>query len=388
MPEKDLVKTGWIPIFKGGKQTDGSGKEHDGSTMIDKAVEKFDPKFHEPPVVIGHPKNNAPAFGWVESLKREGDFLMARFKDVQPEFAEMVKQRMFKKRSAAFYQDGRLRHVGFLGATPPAVKGLPDFTFSEDEEVVFEFSDYRDDKFLRVGRILRGLREFLISNYDEKTANNTIDNWDIDFLMKPEDLEKAFQEPPPPITSDLEDDMKTFSEEDLKKAKEEGRKEAQKEAEEKSKTEFSEKDKNTDDKIKALEKKLNDQKDETKRDGIRQFSEGLKKEGKLLPAYEKLGLHEFMESLDDEDPIEFGEGDKKTSTTQFKQFKRFLEVLPKVVNFSEISQEESTSSGPRAKSDHLGDKSKFDQESMDLHNRASEFAEENDCSYEEALDRV
>ena len=389
----NLIKTGWIAIFKGGRQTDGNGKEHDGTTMIDKAVEQFDPKFHEPPVVIGHPKNNAPAFGWVESLKKEGDFLMARFKDVQPEFAEMVKKHLFKKRSAAFYQDGRLRHVGFLGAAAPAVKGLPDFTFSEDEETVFEFSDYRDDKFFRVGRILRNLREFLLSKYDEETANSTIDNWDIDFLMKPEDLEKAFQEPgfeKPSKPLDQEDDMtvKTFSEEELKKAKEEGKEEALKEAEKKSKAEFSEKDKGTDDRIKDLEKKLDDQKVERKRDGIRQFTENLKREGKLLPAYEKLGLSEFMESLDDETAIEFTEGDKKTSTTQLKQFKEFLAILPKTVNFSEISKEENQSAGSRAKSDHLQDKSAFNQESMEQHTKATEFAEKNKCTYEEALDRI
>ena len=36
----------------------------------------------------------------------------------------MVEKGRFNKRSAAFYPDGGLRHVGFLGASPPAVKGL------------------------------------------------------------------------------------------------------------------------------------------------------------------------------------------------------------------------------------------------------------------------
>ena len=55
-------------------------------------------------------------------------------KDVEPQFAEMVNTRRFPKRSTAFYTPDHpqnpkpgvwyLRHVAFLGAQPPAVKGL------------------------------------------------------------------------------------------------------------------------------------------------------------------------------------------------------------------------------------------------------------------------
>jgi len=47
--------TGWIEIFKGGTQKDSQGREHDATALIEKAVKTFDPKFHEPPVVVGHP---------------------------------------------------------------------------------------------------------------------------------------------------------------------------------------------------------------------------------------------------------------------------------------------------------------------------------------------
>ncbi|MBW1666851.1 MAG: hypothetical protein JRJ66_02130 [Deltaproteobacteria bacterium] len=133
----------WIEIFRGGKQTDSEGREHDGDQLIEKAVATFDPRAHEPPLVIGHPRENAPAYGWVEGLAttvRDGvKVLLARFKQVVPEFAQMVEQGLFKKRSASFYPDGRLRHVGFLGAAPPAVKGLQDIGFKE-EGIVFEFA--------------------------------------------------------------------------------------------------------------------------------------------------------------------------------------------------------------------------------------------------------
>ena len=137
----------WIEIFKGGKQIDKNGIERDGDWLIDRAMEAFNPSYHEPPLVIGHPKHDDPAYGWVKELQTKvvGGVkrLYARFRDVVPEFEQIVKDGRYKKRSAAFYSDGRLRHVGWLGAMPPGVKGLADVAFDEEgEEVIaFEFSE-------------------------------------------------------------------------------------------------------------------------------------------------------------------------------------------------------------------------------------------------------
>jgi hypothetical protein len=97
--------------------------------------------------VIGHPKSNAPAYGWIEKLKRVGDTLYALPKQLAQEFIEMVNKGLFKKRSISLYPDGTLRHVGFLGATPPAVKGLPDVEFSDEFstlEIEQELQDYQE----------------------------------------------------------------------------------------------------------------------------------------------------------------------------------------------------------------------------------------------------
>lgn len=135
----------WTPIFQGGKQTDSQGRVHDGNALIDKAISAFNPHIHEPPIVVGHPKSNAPAFGWVSALKKAGNTLYAKIKDVAPEFENLVKKGLFKKRSASFYNDGTLRHVGFLGAMPPAIKGLADLKFNEGgETMTFEFNENTD----------------------------------------------------------------------------------------------------------------------------------------------------------------------------------------------------------------------------------------------------
>jgi hypothetical protein len=78
----------WIPSSGGGRQIDGNGRVWDGDSLIEKAISSFDRSQHEPPVVVGHPRHDAPAFGWVEGLKREGDLLLAKFRDVVPEFSQ------------------------------------------------------------------------------------------------------------------------------------------------------------------------------------------------------------------------------------------------------------------------------------------------------------
>jgi arsenate reductase-like glutaredoxin family protein len=123
----------WIEIFRAGNHTDSNGRTRTWTRDdLDKTVASYNPEHNEAPVVIGHPQNNGPAYGWVEGLKRVGDLLVAKLKQVEPQFAEMVKAGRYKKRSASFYADGSLRHIGFLGAVPPAIKGLKDFIFNED----------------------------------------------------------------------------------------------------------------------------------------------------------------------------------------------------------------------------------------------------------------
>ncbi len=131
----------WIAVFKTGRHTDSKGSVREWTDGdLDNIAAKYDPKTHEAPVVIGHPKDNAPAYGWVESLKRTGDTLWAEIKPTVAEFAGWLKAGLFKKRSISLYPDMSLRHIGFLGAQPPAVKGLPDFAFNDPEAAVIEFA--------------------------------------------------------------------------------------------------------------------------------------------------------------------------------------------------------------------------------------------------------
>ncbi len=136
------MKTDWIAVFRTGVHTDSKGNTRTWTESdLNNIVQKYDPSYHEAPIVIGHPKDDAPAYGWVKSLKHVGGVLFAKFRDIVPEFAEMVNKGLFKKRSVSLYPDGTLRHIGFLGALPPAVKGLPIFAFADNSGLMIEFSE-------------------------------------------------------------------------------------------------------------------------------------------------------------------------------------------------------------------------------------------------------
>jgi hypothetical protein len=140
-----------IEIFRAGRHTDSSGKVLTFSVAdLEKTAAAYNPQLHEAPGVIGHPKDNVPAYCWAKSLKVDGDILKAELDQEDPAFAEMVNSGRFKKVSASFYTPESkenpvpgvysLRHIGFLGAQPPAVKGLKSASFSDSPEGITDFS--------------------------------------------------------------------------------------------------------------------------------------------------------------------------------------------------------------------------------------------------------
>ena len=79
-------------IFRTGTHTSLNGQTKDFSeTDLDTIASSYDPQQNEAPIVIGHPETNAPAYGWIEKIKRVGDRLIAFPKQVSSEFSELVK---------------------------------------------------------------------------------------------------------------------------------------------------------------------------------------------------------------------------------------------------------------------------------------------------------
>ncbi len=138
----------YFEIFHTGTHTDSAGNQKAWTEDdLNKIASTYnDQTAHEAPLVIGHPETNQPAYGWVESLKVEGGKLLAKASQIVPEFVEALKSGLFKKRSISLYPDMLLRHVGFLGAVPPAVKGLADLEFSSEPEcIVVDFEESLPD---------------------------------------------------------------------------------------------------------------------------------------------------------------------------------------------------------------------------------------------------
>lgn len=106
------------------------------------------------PVVIGHPKTDAPAYGWVKGMDFADGTLGAYVGDLEASFAEAVKARRYNKVSASFFVPQQrsnprpgvfyLKHVGFLGATAPAVPGLKPVSFAADDGDCLEFAQEAD----------------------------------------------------------------------------------------------------------------------------------------------------------------------------------------------------------------------------------------------------
>jgi hypothetical protein len=142
-----------LHIFKPGTHTAQCGTTFNFTESdLAATVAAYNPTLHEAPLVIGHPQHDAPAAGWVKSLSATAQGLIAEPQQIDASFAEQVAKGSYKKISASFYHPSAannpvpgvyyLRHVGFLGAQPPAVKGLRPIELAEGEPGVIEFSDH------------------------------------------------------------------------------------------------------------------------------------------------------------------------------------------------------------------------------------------------------
>lgn len=184
-------------IFRTGTHTTAKGQTLTfAETDVADIVASYDPALHHAPIVIGHPKQDGPAYGWIKSLEVKDGRIVAVPEQVDTTFSEMVRDGKFSKRSAGLYhptQAGNptpgkyhLRHVGFLGAEPPAIKGLKPVEFAEGELAIeLEFSEYRTAwAFDNVASLFRRIRDFIIETRDVETADKIVPPWDLDQIAQ------------------------------------------------------------------------------------------------------------------------------------------------------------------------------------------------------------
>lgn len=307
--QKQGFKGQWIAISKKGKFTDSAGTERDlNESFLKDVIANFTPS--DAPAVIGHPKDNAPAWGWVSAIRLNNDVLEAQFSDTDDEFEQMVETGKFRKRSASFYLNPpSLRHVGFLGAMPPAVKALRDIQFSDGDSVTVEISFNEEQSKMKDEEV-------------DKVADSVFEK--IKNFFKKETVSDAPQNA-------------SFTEADLKTLVGEAIADAEKRTTEKLTTEFSEK-------LSALTSQVNSLNGNSKRSDIISFVESIPAEkGKHF--LKRAGIVEFMEALadadakDEKEAISFseGEGDAKVEHkfSRIDWFKNYVNAQGAFVEFGE-----------------------------------------------------
>lgn len=367
-----------LHIFKPGRQTAMSGVTLEFSESdLAASARAYDPAKHEAPIVVGHPKHDAPAYGWVKSLATGDDGLSAEPHQVDADFAELVTAGRYKKISASFYLPDApnnpvpgvyyLRHIGFLGAQPPAVKGLKQAEFADVEDGVVEFGDWGMET---NASLWRRLREWLLAKFDQETADQVVPDWQIESIReaaRQDDMPRAaFADPELPAPAGASPAKTKLKEENHVTLEQKAALEAEN-AQLKQKLAAAEAEKKTAAAAKRHGEHL-------------AYAEQLIGEGKLAPKH-KAGVVAFFDFADGEAALEFGEGDAKQPLAT--AFKSFLGDMPKVVEFGETATKGKSGKGGDANVAEFAEKS-TDPERLNLHVRATELAAEKGISYEQA----
>lgn len=304
-----------IAILKPGKHKPDA--PYLSATDLKRIAESYDPKKHEAPMVIGHPKDNKPAVGWVERLDFRNNRLFATLKQVNKDFAKIVRDGAYKYVSAALYgpkafanpTPGRfgLRHVGLFGSKPVAVRGLGPVSFGEGDDendaVIIEFS---------------------VEDADEGEDDGD-DGGIAELSESVNALSKKVTELEKRHMSDKTNKPASGDDENVNLAEREA--------------DLNKKAADLDKRQAALEKA---EADAAQRENA-EFVEGLVKEGKVLPRH-KDGLVEFMSGLNDDQTVNFVASDSKSTTPaegSARDFmEEFLNSLPEQVNYAEIAKAE------------------------------------------------
>lgn len=251
-------------------------------------VAAYDIAKHKAPLVIGHPKMDDPAYGHAVSLSLgRNNVVLAEPANVDPAFADAVNNERYDSISASFWSPTNprnpvpgvwyVRHIGFLGAVPPAVPGLkqPSFADADDSDLItINFADSQEP---------------------------------IMGTPTQAELDKQKQK--------LDEDQASFAD-----------KQKDFEAREKA--------------LAAKEKEIADAADKARSDEISSFAEGLVKSGKLLPG-EKAGLVAVLTGIAADHSVSFADGEGKTVSQDAGEVLRgFLNNLPPRVDFAEHSAAE------------------------------------------------
>ncbi|HDU4846525.1 peptidase [Klebsiella pneumoniae] len=318
-----------LAVFAPGTHTamDGRTITFTPEDCIDLA-NSYDPSVSEAPFVIGHPSLTAPAYGWAERLEFRDGIVYAAPRQVNPAFAEAFNAGSYKKRSLSIYQPDSpgnpkpghfyARHVGFLGAVPPGVKGLPDAQFAEasGDNGPLEFAlPWEADN---LASLFQSIRDWVIQEKSIEQADSIIPQWRIQSILDSATDDRKSSIPPLAYAEENNVDPNqttTVTAEELARRE----------------TALAERE----EKLRVAEDNALKQKALERRTAIVGFADGLVKAGNVLPRH-KSSIVEVLVNLSQE-PLSFSEGDTTVSKTPEELLREILSTKPRAIDFSEKS---------------------------------------------------
>ncbi len=378
-----------LHIFKPGRWLTLAGEAIEfGEADLAAAAAAYDPKVSKAPLVVGHPKTDDPAKGWAVSLTANERGLFAAADKVDPEFAESVRTGKYGTVSAKFYRPTDphnpkpgvwyLRHIGFLGAHPPGVKGLDDPEFAEgaDDDGCVCFQEgvaFGEWDAMTSANLWRNLRDWLVSKFGLEEADKVLPNYDVRALElgAAEDVNAARQaagapaafaegSSPPNPQPPQESAVTLMTEEEAARLRAENA--ALKAADEKRKA------------------------DAVLADNLA-FAESMAAEARI-PAARKGEVAAIGAQLQATPDVEFGEGDAKKPLHEL--FRDFLRALPKQVEFGEQATRDRAANpdGAAAETTPVEFAEGADPERVQQDKRIRAYARDNKVDYATAAHAV
>lgn len=375
-----------IEFFKPGKHVDTSGKVvHVTADHLRATAAAYKPELHDAPLVVGHPKMDDPAYGWVKAVQfnEQTQRLEAIPHQVDADFAEIVNDGKYKKVSARFYLPDSPgnpvpgvyypKHIGFLGATPPAVKGLKSVSFADDAEGVVEFADWDQ---MTIAGLLRSLRDWIISKDGIETADTVLPAYQIESLQinAAQDNDDA-DDGAVPTTS--------FSETSNPGEPMTPQEQAQMDALKTQVQTLTTQNQTLTTQVASFAEAQK----QTLHIGHVSFAEALIKAGKLLPADKDTTVIMLDKLAGDETTVEFGEGDAKQSLTPLALYKAQLEKAPVLVNFGEHAGADGDA-GDGTVSFAAPQGMAVSADKLELHAKATKYAQEHNVDFMTAVHKV
>ena len=229
-----------IPTFRPGTHRTIRGAELTFTPdELEATVGAYDPALAPAQLVKGHPQIEDPSFGQVGRfvIGEDGTLHAEDIQNLDPAFSAEVEAGRYPSRSIKFYAPTDKanpvpgvwypRHIGFLGAYPPALKGLPPVEFAEGDApdavvVAFAEDDLSDHLVWPVANVLRmftRLRDWIVTERGVEVAETVLPASELDWAKEDlaitqgrmierdlaSDPSPAFSEPAPPTVDKPED---------------------------------------------------------------------------------------------------------------------------------------------------------------------------------------